>query len=306
MMTFGDRVVSLVKKKQSAVCVGLDPRSAWIPPSLMKESMLRNEASPIAAQADAIREFCCRVIDLVEPFAVAVKPQFAFFEALHVPGIAALMEVCRYARMRGLLIIADAKRGDIDTTATAYAQAYLSGTAMDPPVADSITINAYMGYDGVAPFLVEGAPTGGGVFVLVKTSNPSSADFQDLLDQEGVPIYERMAQKVNSWNKTHGSSGYGSVGAVVGATWPQHLAALRIAMPHSIILVPGYGAQGGGAESVRGAFDSRGQGALITASRSVVFPWAKQPSVPVHWEQSIVHEAQLMRDDLRNLVGEYR
>jgi orotidine-5'-phosphate decarboxylase len=306
MKNLGDRVVEAVRRKQSSVCVGLDPRSEWIPKALIEEGKREFPHSALEATASAVRAFCIRVLELVEPFAVAVKPQFAFFEALSVPGYAALMDVCAHARKLGLLVIADAKRGDIDTTATAYAEAYLQPIENRSPVADAITINAYMGFDGVAPFLRAGEPHGGGAFVLVKTSNPSSVDFQDLTDAAQVPLYARVAEKVESWNNSRGEWGYGSLGAVVGATWPEHLKAMRKAMPHSIILVPGYGAQGGGAHSVEGAFDEKGQGALITASRSVVFPWAKLKDAPSQWEKDVKAQASQMRDELLNVVGSYQ
>ena len=286
MSGFGDRVIARCSKVGNPICLGLDPRDALIPEGLSTDPVER------------MRVFSERVIDLAAEKVAAIKPQAAFFEAWRSPGFAVFEHVCRYARDRGLLVIADVKRGDIGSTAAAYAEAYLTPTSDDPPLADAVTINAYLGSDGVRPFLEAGAAHGRGVFVLVKTSNPSSGELQDRDLAEGGTVCEHMASLVTEWNTPRGESGYGPVGAVVGATYPEHLGRLREQLPGSIILLPGYGAQGAGAEDVVAAFDQRGHGALVSASRSLTFPWAKEGHVPVDWEDRIVTAIDRMREDL--------
>jgi orotidine-5'-phosphate decarboxylase len=226
----------------------------------------------------------------------------AFFEALRTEGFRAFEAVCVHARSLGIPVIIDGKRGDIGTTAAAYARAYLEATEKGPPLGDALTVNAWLGSDGVLPFLDAARPHGGGIFVLVKTSNPSSCEVQDL-ECEGTPLYEHMATLVRSWNTPIGASGYGPVGAVVGATWPDHLVWLRKLLPGSILLLPGYGAQGAGPEDVVGGFDDEGVGALVSASRSLTFPWATDGAAPRDWEGRVLTVVNEMRRDLARVLG---
>ena len=256
---FGDRVVQAVKSKGAPVCVGLDPRPELLPGECLDRARDQGLEGRDALAA-ACFNFCQRVIDILEARVVAVKPQAAFFEALGSAGMISFEEVCHHARSRGLLVIADVKRGDIGSTATAYAEAYLAPQDGEPTLADACTVNPYLGRDGIVPFLTVGRPHGCGLFVLVKTSNPSSSELQDLIS-DGRAIHLHVAELVTSLNADCvGDSGYGPVGAVVGATWPDLLLSLRKALPRSILLLPGYGAQGAGAEDVVCAFDDQGPG----------------------------------------------
>ncbi len=290
MRTFGDRVVERCRKVGNPICLGLDPRIELMPEG--------GGDDPVSA----IQSFCERVIDLVADKVAAIKPQAAFFEAWRARGFEVFEQVCRYASERGLVVVADVKRGDIGSTAAAYAHAYLAAHGDDEPFAHAVTVNAYLGSDGVRPFTDVGALTARGIFVLVKTSNPSSGEIQDRKIDGGLTVCEQMALLVSEWNEPRGETGYGPVGAVVGATYPQHLATLRGHLPGSILLLPGYGAQGASAEDVVPAFDDQGQGALVSASRSLTFPWAKEGAVPANWENRILSAVAEMHDDLARVL----
>ena len=249
-MTFADRLAAEVERKRSQLVVGLDPNA---------------DLMPIELRGDAAR-FCCGIVDAVAPHAVAVKPQLAFFEALGPAGMAAFDQVCAYARRAGLLVIADGKRGDIGSTARAYAEAYLEG---DPPRADALTVNPWLGRDSVEPFL--GAVRRGdvGIFVIVRTSN-ASGDLQDAVLKDGRPMWHHVASLVDEWGEgTEGDVGLSSVGAVVGATHPRAVADARRLMPRTILLLPGIGAQGGNVNDLTRAFQSGPASAVVNASRSV-------------------------------------
>jgi orotidine-5'-phosphate decarboxylase len=249
-MTFADRLAAEVERKRSQLCVGLDPR-----PDLL----------PVELRGD-ISRFCCGLIDAVAPHAVAVKPQLAFFEALGSGGFAAFEHVCRYARRAGLLVIADGKRGDIGSTARAYAAAYLEGA---PPLADALTVNPYLGREGVEPYLAAARREGAGVFVLIKTSN-SGGDIQDVQLRDGRTMWQHVAQEAAEWGaEIIGDVGLSSVGAVVGATHPREVAEARRLMPQAVLLLPGVGAQGASVADLARAFQSGPASALVNASRSV-------------------------------------
>jgi orotidine-5'-phosphate decarboxylase len=205
---------------------------------------------------------------------VGVKPQLAFFEALGADGIAAFEEVCRYARAAGLLVIADAKRGDIGSTARAYAEAYLAGGEAAPPLADALTVNPYLGRDSLEPFLVACRRSGGGLFCLVKTSNSGSADVQDLVMSDGRPLWHHVAELVDEWGgELLGGCGLSSLGAVVGATYPRAVGEARRLLPRAVLLLPGVGAQGAGAADVARAFTSGPASALVPVSRAVIYAY---------------------------------
>ena len=292
---FGERLVEAVKSRGTGVLVGLDPRMDLIP-EIMREG---RENSP-AEHAEIYRRFCRGVIDVIAPLVPAVKPQAAFFEELGPPGMQALADVIRYARERGLLVIVDGKRNDIGSTATAYARGYLGGE-QSAWGGDALTVSPYLGADSIEPFVETGRDRGAGIFVLVKTSNPGGGQFQDLIC-DGQPLYRHVADFVERLAAASaGPSGYGDVGAVVGATWPEQLAELRQAMPHAWILIPGFGSQGGTARDVAAGFNSRGLGALVNNSRGIIFAHARREYAgqfkPADWQQAV--EAAT-----RDMIGE--
>jgi len=284
--TFTDRLTVGICQKKSPLLVGLDPRWEQLPDVFRKTADSDNPAD----RAAAYREFCREVIDVVAPLVPAVKPQAAFFEQLGPAGMAALADVIQYAAKKDLVVIADGKRGDIGSTAVAYAEAYL-GREQSIWGADALTVNPYLGDDSLAPFAKVAADRHAGIFVLVKTSNPGGKTFQDL-DTDGGPLYMRVAELVDRLaSQSPGHCGYGCVGAVVGATYPEELVDLRDTMPHTWFLVPGFGAQGGDASDVAGAFDERGLGAVINSSRDIIFAHAREPYAEkfgaTEWQQAV-------------------
>ncbi|NLY53923.1 MAG: orotidine-5'-phosphate decarboxylase [Firmicutes bacterium] len=310
-MNFADRLLAAVKAKNSCVVVGLDPRWSALPPQLQAMATKHNDFSPQAA-ALAFFQFGRAIIDAVADIAVAIKPQFAFYEQYGPWGMHALVQTIEYAREQGLLVIADAKRGDIGSTATAYAQAYLGGLAgEDEPSwslqADALTVNAYLGSDGIKPFIEASAATGGGIFALVKTSNPSAGELQDQ-QVDGEPVYALMARMVHTWGKDLvGQQGYSSIGAVVGATYPEDAALLRRLMPQAIFLVPGYGAQGGSAEDVLPAFNPDGLGAVVNSSRGIIFAYQKDAQYGAERYADAARAAAIaMRDDINQALAQRR
>ncbi len=276
---FADRLNEQIQKKKSVVCVGLDPRLEQVP-EYIKEKHFKKYKNALTAAAESIIEFNKGIIDAVHDLVPVVKPQIAFYEQYGHEGVRAFEETLWYARDKGLLTIADIKRGDIGSTAGAYAKAFLGkvnlfGKDVFSFDADAVTVVPYLGWDGIKPFLEEARSHGKGVFVLVKTSNPSSGDLQDLqMKKDDSTIYEIMAQYLESWGADDiGESGYSFVGAVVGATYPEQSAELRKFMPSNIFLVPGYGAQGGTAKDVKCCFNEEGLGAVVNSSRGIIFAW---------------------------------
>ena len=245
-----------------------------------------------AAVADSFGRFCREVIDVVAPLVAVVKPQAAFFEQLGPVGMTALAEVIRYAgQEKGLLVILDGKRNDIGSTAAAYADGFLGAADKSPWGADALTVSPYLGEDSLEPFVEVAQQRNAGVFVLVKTSNPGSGMFQDLV-ADGRPVYRHVAEYVeNAAQRTAGDCGYGSVGAVVGATYPEQLAELRAEMPHTWFLVPGFGSQGGTARDVAAAFDRQGTGAIVNNSRGIIFAHTRSPYAqrfgPTRWQEAV-------------------
>lgn len=308
-MYFADRLCAAIDAKGSAVVVGLDPRPENLPAHLLADC--RAELGDSAeAVAEALWRFNRGIIDAVHDVVPAVKPQLAFYERYGVAGLKAYARTAAYAKEAGLLVIADGKRNDIGSTAGAYAEAFLGAAWLfDQPAAgdftaDALTVNPFLGGDGIQPFVDCARQHGRGVFVLVKTSNPSAGELQDL-QIDGQPLYERLGALVESWGESsRGRSGYSSVGAVVGATWPAQAARLRALMPHTFFLVPGYGAQGATATDVACCFDTRGHGALINASRSIIFAWRTEPYASRYGEArygaAAREAAQRMGDDIRN------
>jgi len=297
---FADRLHAAIRTKGTPLCVGLDPRWEALPLELRRQ----HDDGTLDGMARAFEEFCCRVIDVVAPLVAVVKPQSAFFEMAGPAGFLAQQRVLRRARERGLLTILDAKRGDIASTAAAYADAAFTGTALAStthPVwdADALTINPYLGRDAVEPFLQSARKAGRGVFVLVRTSNPGSGQFQNLLC-DGKPLYLHVAEAVAAWTRENlGADGFGDVGAVVGATHPAELRTLRQAIPEAIFLVPGYGAQGASAADTAAAFRPDGLGATVNSSRGITFPFKPEEA---QWEAAIEKATHAANAELRAVV----
>jgi orotidine-5'-phosphate decarboxylase len=299
MEAFSDRLYAAIRQRATPVMVGLDPRIDMLP------APLRPEGSPNdwAARARAYREFCCGVVDVVAPLVPVVKPQAAFFEELGPAGMECLEKVIRYAQSKGLLVVLDGKRNDIGSTATAYAKGLLGRDSLSPWGADALTVSPYLGDDSLQPFVDVAAERSAGVFVLVKTSNPGGRVFQDL-ECAGRRVYEHVAEMVETLaERTRGQCGYGAVGAVVGATYPEQLGELRRQMPHAWLLVPGYGSQGGTAKDVAGAFDARGFGAIINNSRGILFAYREDRYAKAYgasrWQEAVEAATRRMIEELR-------
>ncbi len=300
---FADRLNAAVVAKRSAVVVGIDPRPDRFPSAFAVSEC--TDRAAITAQIDA---FGSELIRIVAPKVPAVKFQLAFYEAFGSEGLRALWKNVDEAKRAGLVVILDGKRNDIGSTAEAYAQGYLGrlarGRSAGPVAeADAMTVNPYLGSDGVLPFSKVAGEQGKGLFVLVRTSNPSSAEFQELV-AEGKPVYRHVADQVARWAEPlRGESGYSAIGAVIGATYPDQLLELRQAIPGVFFLVPGYGAQGGHAETVASAFDEQGLGALINSSRDLIFAHQRpeiQREVGDDWHAAVSLAVDLMNAELRD------
>ena len=292
---FADRLAEAVERKRSQLVVGLDPRPDLLPVEL------RGDAHDPRAAADACARFCRGILDAVAPYVAAVKPQLAFFEALGSDGIRALEDVCGYARAAGLLVIADAKRGDIGSTSRAYATAYLEPRGESPPLADAITASPFLGRDSLEPFFSACRRHGAGVFCLVKTSNEGGADVQDLVLSDGRPLWQHVAMLVGEWGEELvGERGLSSVGAVVGATHPRAVGEARRLLPQSIMLLPGIGAQGATPADVARAFTSGPASALVTASRSVIYGFRNSGE---DWRSAAGLEAARLKHEVWTVSG---
>lgn len=286
---FADRLLAAVERKRSHVVVGLDPAYELLPAEIRAAHPREAYDDEAQMRLACYREFLAGLLDGLCPQAVAVKPQIAYFEALGSGGYALYLEIVGMARERGYLVIADVKRGDIGSTAEAYAQAHLEVAG-----ADAVTVNPYFGTDGLEPFFSRTRREGKGAFVLVKTSNPSSREIQDLPLAAGGLLYEQVADLVSAWGRDCvGGSGYQAVGAVVGGTHPEQGSALRRRMPRVPFLVPGYGAQGAQADDLRGLFDERGTGAVVNSARAILYAYKNRPDV--HWLDAARLEAEEMR-----------
>lgn len=275
-MHYADRLAERIKNT-SPVCVGLDPVPAKLPEGISKS-------------VAGMKEFCMGIIDATKESAAAVKPNLAFFEAFRWEGMKAFFEICEYAKKQGFIVIADGKRNDIGSTCEGYAEAYL-GT--DAPI-DALTVTPYLGSDGVKPFIDRCQKNERGIYVLVKTSNPSSGEIQDLPTGD-ESVHEHVAQLVESWAaQSLGKGSLSCVGAVVGATYPEEMSYLRTLMPHAPFLIPGYGAQGGTAEDCRRGFLADGTGAIVNASRSIIYA-----SKGKDWKEAAAQAAAKMAMELR-------
>jgi orotidine-5'-phosphate decarboxylase len=294
--TFADRLAEAVEQRQSQLVVGLDPRLDLLPLELRGDAHV---GRPAAAEATA--RFCCGIVDAVAPHAVAVKPQLAFFEVLGADGIAAFERVVGYARSAGLLVIVDGKRGDIGSTARAYADAYLEATEARGPLADALTVNPYLGSDSLEPFVAACRRGGGGIFCLVKTSNAGSIDVQDLALSDGRPLWHQVAELVRELGEeVVGDCGLSSIGAVVGATHPRAVGEARRLLPQAILLLPGVGAQGATPADIARAFMSGPASALVNASRSVMYAFRDGED---DWRAAAAAEAARLRHEVWTVSG---
>jgi len=297
---FGDRLAAAVRRCGNPVMVGLDPRLSEIPRSLLQGTSKKLSPGEIGA---AYLRFCKEVIDVVAPLVPIVKPQVAFFEQIGPGGMEALVAVIQHARAAGLLVVMDVKRGDIGSTAAAYADGWLGADSVWG--ADAVTVNPYLGDDSLAPFVEVARQRSAGLFVLVKTSNPGGKRYQDRATSDGKLLYEHVAEDVEQLSvASFGASCHGSIGAVVGATYPAELEKLRGMMPHCWLLVPGYGSQGGTARDVGGAFDEQGLGAVINSSRGIIFAHSRPPYAErygeARWQDAVAAATSEMIDELRS------
>ncbi len=295
MTHFADRLAARVEATESVLCVGLDPRLPF--PSDCHRG-LRDDRSGLAR---AMERYCLGLIEAVEPFAAAVKPQVAFFEALGGYGLTALERVSAAAAERGLPVIADAKRGDIASTAAAYAAAWLEPRpGGEPPLADALTVNPYLGADSLEPFTAACREHGRGLYVLVRTSNPGSADVQGLETPDG-PVWQSVAALVAAADTAPvAACGLSAIGAVVGLTQPAALATIRRLLPRAPLLLPGLGVQGGDPGAARAAYASHPAGALVVAARSVIEVWRGDPG---DWRSAVAAAAQEHRRTTWNVAS---
>lgn len=298
-----DLLIREIIKKKSPIVVGLDPRFESIPKDI-RDSAIEKYGETFKAVSDSIITFNRGIIDAVKDIVPAVKPQIAFYEQYGIEGLIAYKDACDYARACGLIVVADVKRGDIGTTSKAYANAHIGKTRVGSKFysafeSDFATINPYLGDDCMMEFMEDIQNNNKGIFVLVKTSNKTSGQIQDL-NVEGTTVYNKVADLVVAWNDKYcGETGYSPVGAVVGATYPEELDALRVKMPKAIFLVPGYGAQGGGADDVVGAFNEDGLGAIVNNSRGILYAYEKNGG---HFAEAARHETLKMRDAINDAL----
>ena len=306
-----DRLIENIIEKQNPTVAGLDPKLDYVPASV-KDACFAQYGKTLEGAAAALLAFNKAIIDQIYDIVPAVKPQAAYYEMYGWQGVKALAETIAYAREQGMFVITDGKRNDIGTTMEAYATAHLgttdvAGEAVDAFGADALTVNGYLGTDGIKPLVNICKEKDKGIFVLVKTSNPSSGELQDLQLVNGASVYEQMGKMCERWGEElPGKYGYSGVGAVVGATYPEQLAEMREKAPHTFFLVPGYGAQGGGANDAKNAFDTNGRGAIINSSRGIMCAWKKQGLTEDDFAAAARQEALRMKDDILSVISEIK
>ncbi|MED9970815.1 MAG: orotidine-5'-phosphate decarboxylase [Ruminococcus sp.] len=304
-----DRLIEGIVKMQNPTVAGLDPKLDYVPASI-KDACFEKYGKTLEGAAAALFEFNKAIIDKIYDIVPAIKPQAAYYEMYGWQGVKALCDTIAYAKSKGMFVITDGKRNDIGTTMEAYATAHLgttdvAGEAVDAFGADALTVNGYLGTDGIKPLAEICEKKDKGIFVLVKTSNPSSGELQDMKLENGNTVYAQMGEMCESWGESlPGKYGYSGVGAVVGATYPEQLAEMRAKAEHTFFLVPGYGAQGGGAQDAKNAFDSRGLGAIINSSRGIMCAWKKQGLTEDDFADAARTEALRMKEDILSTIGE--
>ena len=301
------RLIEKIAQMQNPSVVGLDSLLDYIPQHI-KDEKFATYGDTFDAAAQSILEYNKAIIDQICDIVPAVKPQAAYYEMYSWQGMWALCETVKYAQEKGMIVIMDGKRNDIGSTMQAYAKAHLgtstiNGKELSAFGSDMLTVNGYLGSDGVNPLLPICDEQDKGIFVLVKTSNPSSGELQDQKIGD-KSIYETMGAMCEQWgSQTENNYGYSRVGAVVGATYPEQLAEMRQKMPHTFFLVPGYGAQGGGANDVAGAFDKNGLGAIVNSSRAILTAWKKAGTDGKDFAEQARKAALAMREDIMGVVG---
>lgn len=307
-----DRLIEKIVEKQNPTVAGLDPKLSYIP-DFIKEEAFAKYGKTLEGAAEAILVYNKALIDALCDIVPAVKPQAAYYEMYGWQGVRALTETIAYAKSKGMFVITDGKRNDIGTTMEAYATAHLGVTDVDGTEAtafgaDALTVNGYLGADGIVPVINVSKKMDTGMFVLVKTSNPSSGELQNLELEGSETIYLHMGNLCEEWGKElMGKYGYSGVGAVVGATYPQQLTELRKELTHTFFLVPGYGAQGGTAKDIAGAFDSNGLGAIVNSSRGIMCAWQKEDGCkPENFAAAARREAEKMKKLLTDVTGEIK
>lgn len=302
-----DRLIEKIIEMKNPTVVGLDPKLEYVP-EFIKKRYLEDDGWTLKAAAKAIFAFNQAIIDEIHDIVPAIKPQAAYYEMYGHYGIKTLEKTIRYAKLNGMYVITDAKRNDIGATMEAYTNAHLGTVTVgegeiEPFGADALTVNGYLGTDGIAPLTKVCKERDKGIFVLVKTSNPSSGELQDKLI-DSVPVYAVMGDMCEKWGADSiGRYGYSSVGAVVGATYPEQLTELRKRLPHTMFLVPGYGAQGGGAEGLKGGFDEKGLGAIVNSSRAVMCAYKKEECDERDFAKAARRETIRMRDDICSYIN---
>lgn len=307
MKNFADRLVRRIDQLENPTVIGLDTKLDYIPQHIKEyaESLFPEEADK--ATAKAIWIYNKEIIDNTADIVPALKLQYAYYEMYGPEALKTMLLTARYAQRKGMLVIGDCKRNDIGSTATAYAEGVIGKTniLMDQEVEmsglDCCTVNCYLGIDGVKPFIDVAKRDGKGIFCLVRTSNPSAGDFQDLELADGRKLYEAVASKVSEWGEELiGEEGFSSVGAVIGATWPEQAVGLRKLMPNTFVLVPGYGAQGAGADAAVASFTAYGKGGIVNASRSIMTAWKTREDLfrPEDFAKAARFEAEDMKEKL--------
>ena len=306
-MNIIDQLIQKIKSTNNPTVMGVDPRYEMLP-----ECITKKYSQNIEGACKAILEFNKAIIDATYDIIPAVKPQIAFYEMLGIEGIKTFKQTCEYAKQKGMIVIADIKRGDIGSTAQAYSNAFLGKTTIGEKEeeifnVDFVTVNPYLGIDGIKPFIEDCKKYNKGIFILTKTSNKSSGELQDLKTQEGTEIYAEVAKLIEKWGEELiGENGYSSIAAVVGATYPEQLEQIRKIAPHTYFLIPGYGAQGGKAEDIALGFDQNGLGGIVNASRSLMCAYKsdkwKETYTQEEYAKATRAEAIRMRDELNNAL----
>lgn len=300
-----DRLIEKIKEMNNPTVMGLDPRYEMLP-----KCVTNKYPKTLEGASKAIIEYNKALIDATYDIIPAIKPQIAFYEMFGIPGMQAFKETCKYAKEKGMIIIADIKRGDIGSTAQGYSNAYLGRTPIDEIEeavydVDFITVNPYMGTDCVKPFIEDCKKYNKGIFILVKTSNPSSGELQDIKLENGEEVYKKVAGLVEDWGKElRGQYGYSSIAAVVGATYPKQLKELRRIAPHTYFLIPGYGAQGGKAKDIALGFDKEGLGGIINASRSLMCAYKSDLWKDKYTEEEYAEATRAEALKMRGIIGD--